>query len=92
MAKDYDNSLKYAEKNCNIKTRRCVFCSKMVSVDKLETQKTCSKCYPESKGKKRCQRCLIRRPVSCFSKNKLTSDNYLNQCKFCVKESRLIST
>jgi len=90
MPKEYDYSTKYEEKDPNIKYRKCKKCEKIKCVVEFEVQSTCSVCYTKVKGKKRCNRCHLRRPVEYFVKGKKTKlstkDGYLNQCKFCIKD------
>lgn len=89
MPKEYDYSTKYTEKDEKIKYRKCKNCKKSKKIENMEVINICSTCYPIVKGKKRCQRCHLRRPVEYFLKGKTkkisTKDGYLNQCKFCVK-------
>ena len=95
MPKEYDYSTKYVEKDKNIKQRRCKNCKKMKLIKDLEVSNICDTCYPTLMGKKRCQRCEIRRPVEYFTKGikKIsTKDGYLNQCKMCVKDYRKANT
>ena len=90
MPKEYDYSTKYREKDPNIKYRKCKNCKKIKKVEEMEVKYLCSACYPEVKGKKRCNKCHLRRPIEYFTKGKnkqiSTKDGYLNQCKLCRKD------
>lgn len=90
MPKHYDYSEKYKEKDPNVKYRKCKGCSKIKEVEEFEVKFMCSPCYTKIKGKKRCNRCHLRRPVEYFTKGKdvvlSTKDGYINQCKFCRKD------
>jgi len=87
MPKEYDYSQKYVEKDPNVKFRKCKGCDQIKNVEEFEVKYMCSPCYTHLKGKKRCNRCYLRRPVEYFVKGikKIaTKDGYINQCKFCI--------
>ena len=91
MPKEYDYSQKYVENDPNVKFRKCKGCDKIKNVEEFEVKYMCSPCYTHLKGKKRCNKCYLRRPVEYFVKGKKkisTKDGYINQCKFCISDYR----
>jgi hypothetical protein len=81
MAKEYDYSSQYIEKDPNIKQRRCRFCNNMVKTINLELKNCCKTCYTKKHNKKRCSKCLLRKSTKCFEKNKSYKDGYKSVCK-----------
>jgi len=82
----YDYRPPYVERDSNIKIRKCKKCLEFKKTEKLETKSICKICYIKERGKKRCNKCHIRKEVHYFYKNNSNNDGYCSKCKGCVQK------